>query len=182
VIVLALAAAGAGVIHLVHAPGHLAEWAPLGIGFYVAGVLQLAWCGAVLVRPSRRVLLAGAVGSAVFVAFYLLTRTVGLPVGPSRLTAEPFGRADVVCTALEVAVIAAAWLPRLRKTRRWAVVVAIASVLVPSATGVALAAPLHHHRVCDKAPVLTGTLDGRGVDTGVTAYFRCLLEHSHDHY
>jgi hypothetical protein len=65
-------------------------------------------------------------------------------------------------------------------TRRLAAVFSISAVFVTSATGVALAAPTHHHHGCDAAPALTGVLDSRGVDTGVTAYFRCRLLHSHD--
>jgi hypothetical protein len=184
-LVLALAAAGAGVIHLVHAPSHVTEWAPLGIGFFVAGVLQIVWAGAVVVLDSRRLLLAGAAGSALFVAFYLLTRTVGMPVGPEAFQPEGYGRADVLCTALEVPVALGALRmaihrPVARMTRRLAAVFSLSAVLVASATGVALAAPVHHHGGCDTAPVLSGVLDARGVDTGVTAYFRCRLLHSND--
>jgi hypothetical protein len=65
-------------------------------------------------------------------------------------------------------------------TRRLAAVLSLSAVLVTSATGVALAAPVNHHRACDVAPKLSGVLNSRGVDTGVTAYFRCRLLHSHD--
>jgi hypothetical protein len=53
-------------------------------------------------------------------------------------------------------------------------------------TTFALAAPAHEHGVgpaatapCPTAPVLSGVPDGRGVDTGVTAYFDCQLRHEH---
>ena len=185
VLLLSLAAAGAGVIHLVHAPAHVTQWAPLGIGFFVSGVLQVGWAGAVLVSDSRRLLLAGAAGSAVFVGFYLLTRTVGIPLGPEAFQPEAFGRADVLCTALEVPVAVGAFRlatrrPTARMTRRLAAVFSLSAVLVASATGAALATPAHHHGGCSSAPQLTGVLDSRGVDTGVTDYFRCRLLHSHD--
>lgn len=181
-----MATTGAGAIHLVHAASHLSQWAPLGIGFYAAGVLQIAWAGAILVSGSRRLLYAGALLSALFVGFYLLTRTLGMPVGPEAFEPEAFGRADVLCAALEAPVALGALLlaqrrKGLRMTRRLAAVFSLSAVFVTSATGAALAAPAHHHYDgCDAAPVLTGVLDDRGVDTGVTTYFRCRLLHSHD--
>ncbi|MCU1587952.1 MAG: hypothetical protein JWN31_1445 [Frankiales bacterium] len=186
VLLLALAALGAGVIHLVHAPPHVLQWLPLGLSFYASGVLQVAWAGAVVVSDSRKLLYVGAGFSAVFVGFYVLTRTLGMPLGPEAFQPESFGRADVLCTALELPVALGGLLlaqrrSGLRMTRRLAAVFTLSAVFVSSATGVALAAPLHHHRTCDVAPVLTGKLDARGVDTGVTAYFRCQLLHSHDH-
>ena len=45
-VLLALAAVAAGVVHLAFVPEHLDEWRPLGIGFLVAGVLQVVWGGA----------------------------------------------------------------------------------------------------------------------------------------
>lgn len=178
VLVLALAALGAGVIHLVHAPAHTTEWLPLGLGFYAAGLLQIAWAAALVLHPSRAVLRLGAIGSAGFAGFWLLTRTTGMPLGPEAFRPEAVGRADALCTALELLVVLA---PVLWRVRRRAVV-AVTAGLVLSATGVALAAPVHqHHHVCDSAPQLTGVLDARGVDTGVTAYFRCRLEHEHHH-
>jgi hypothetical protein len=186
VVLLSLATLGAGAIHLLHAPSHVSEWAPLGIGFYAAGVLQIGWAGAIVVFGSRRLLYGGALFSAVFVGFYLLTRTLGMPVGPDAFQPEAFGRADVLCTALEAPVAVGALLlaqhrQGLRMTRRLVAVFSLSAVFVTSATGVALAAPPHHHYGgCEAAPVLTGVLDARGVDTGVTTYFRCKLLHSHD--
>jgi hypothetical protein len=72
---------------------------------------------------------------------------------------------------------------------RRAAVVAAGVVLVGSASTTALAAGGGHEHEhggesehsCPSAPVRTGIANDRGVDTGVTAYFACLLEHEHDH-
>lgn len=184
-LLLALAAVGAGAIHLTHGASHLADWAPLGISFYAAGILQIAWAGALVVTGSRKLLYAGAAFSTLFVAFYLLTRTVGMPFGPNAFAPEAFGRADVLSAALEAPVALGALLlaqqrQGLRMTRRLAAVFSLSAVFVTGASGVALAAPAHqHYKSCDAAPVLSGVLDARGVDTGVTDYFRCKLQQAH---
>jgi hypothetical protein len=194
--VLAAAAAGAGTIHLAFAPEHLAEFRPLGIGFVVAGMLQVAWGSAVLVRDSPRLLLAGGLGSLAFIGVYLLSRTVGLPLGPEAFRPEAFGVADLLCCALEVPVglagIALARRPaalRARLSMRRAAALAVGLVLGGTASATALTTPAghehghgdEHEHACPSAPVHTGVADARGVDTGVTAYFACLLEHEHDH-
>ena len=193
---LAAAAVGAGAIHLAFAPEHVQEYLPLGIGFIAAGVLQLGWAVALVVRDSSRWLLVGGVLSLAFVAVYLMSRTVGLPLGPDAFEAEPFGLSDLICCALElpvgVAAIALARRPaalRRRAGLRWAAILAVAFVVVGSASTTALAASGPHGRghgdehahSCPSTPVRTGIADGRGVDTGVTAYFTCLLQHEHDH-
>jgi hypothetical protein len=199
-LVLAAAAVGAGAIHFAFAPEHLREYLPLGIGFVAAGVLQLLWAVALTVRDSPRWLLVGGVLSLAFVGVYLMSRTVGLPLGPEAFVAEPFGLSDLLCCALElpvgVAAIALARRPAALRRRvgvRWAAVLAASFVLVGSASTAALAASgshahehAHEHggehaHSCPSAPVRTGIADDRGVDTGVTAYFTCLLEHEHDH-
>jgi hypothetical protein len=72
---------------------------------------------------------------------------------------------------------------RRRLGLRWAAAVAASFVLVGAASTTALAASggHDHAHTCPSAPVRTGIADDRGVDTGVTAYFACLLEHEHDH-
>jgi hypothetical protein len=194
-VVLAAAAVGAGAIHLVFAPEHLTEYQPLGIGFVVAGVLQLLWAVALVLRDSRRWLVVGGVLSLAFAGVYLMSRTVGLPIGPEAFQAEPFGLSDVICCALELPVGVAALLLarrpaalRRRLGLRWAAALAVGLALVGSASTTAIAASGSHEHThdghshtCPSAPIRTGIADDRGVDTGVTAYFACLLEHEHDH-
>jgi hypothetical protein len=189
--VLAAASLGAGAVHLALAGEHYREWHPLGVAFVAAGAFQVLWALFLVTRDSRRALLVGGVLSVVFVAAYLLSRTVGLPLGPEAFEAEPFGVSDLLCCALELPVAAGALLlasrPRALRSRlgrRWTIGFVAALVLAGTASGSALASPSHEHEVpgpgCGSAPVLTGTLDARGVDSGVTAYFTCRLLHEHD--
>lgn len=191
-VALAAAAVGAGAIHLAVAPEHLTEFPLLGAGFVASAAAQFGWAILVLRRDSPRLLRIGAVGSLLFIGVYVLSRTVGLPLGPEAFQAEPLGTADLVCCGLELLTAAGALLlaasPRVLRTplrTRAAAVTAALLVSVVGSTGVALAAPGEHahshaHQACPAAPVLTGHLDVRGVDTGVTAYYSCLLEHEHD--
>ena len=185
---LAVAAAGAGVVHLVHAPDHLAEWPPLGAGFVLAGLVQLLVALVLLARESRGWLLAAVASSAVLVSAWGVSRTVGLPLAPGG--AEPVGRADALCVLLELGVAAGATLLLLRpavlrrdpgRGVRAGVTAALAAAVL-STTGAAVAAPAHEHPggPCPARPVASGVdADADGADDGVQEYFRCALHEAH---
>jgi len=99
VVLLAVLSAGAAVLHFAFAPDHLDEEATHGAFFLVVGWLQLLWALAVLLRPSRRVLLLGALNLGV-VAVWVVSRTTGLP----GEAAEPVAFPDALATGLEVAL------------------------------------------------------------------------------
>ena len=104
---LAWAAAGlmvaAGVVHFAFAPDHIAEYRPFGIAFYAMGFAQVGGGLAVAIfRRSRPVLFAAMAGSLGIVALWLVTRTVGLPIGAETWTPEKVGVADVVCVAFQL--------------------------------------------------------------------------------
>jgi hypothetical protein len=188
-VALGAGAIGAGVIHLAFAPTHLDEYVPLGAGFVVAGVLQILWGLALPFHESRLLLRVGALGSLLFIGVYLMSRTVGLPLGPNAFQPEGFAAADLLCCALEVPVafgaLALSRRPGALRGRiglRFAAAFVLSLGFVGTATAYAATAPAHEHEhvACPSAPVLTGRLDARGVDTGVTSYFACKLEHEHD--
>jgi hypothetical protein len=104
-VVLALASAGAGVIHLVVIPEHLEEFAPFGWGFLALGAFQLLWAGAIVLAPSRPVLFLGVIVSALTVGVWILSRTSGLPVGPEAGEPEPIGTLDALASALEGVIV-----------------------------------------------------------------------------
>lgn len=101
---LALLSTSAAVIHFAVVWEHLQEFALFGVLFAVTAVLQLAWAALVLLRPSRPLLLAGALGSAGVAAAWLLSRTAGLPLGPEAWSPEPLGVPDLLATAFEVVI------------------------------------------------------------------------------
>src|SRR4051812_47717429 len=151
-LLLGAAAFGAGVIHLAYAPEHLHEYLPLGLGFLVAGVLQVGWAAALVARESRRLLLVGGGLSFLFVGGYLMSRTTGLPLGPGAFEPQAVGAPHPLCCAPEVPVgIAALVLARrprlLARALRLSVAAAVgvAVVLVGSATAYAAGVPAHEH-------------------------------------
>ena len=73
---------GAAAIHLVAAPPHYTELGDLGAGFLVAGVFQAAWARAALTANTLRTAWIGVIVNLGIVAAWVVSRTVGLPVGP----------------------------------------------------------------------------------------------------
>jgi hypothetical protein len=167
---LAALLAAAALIHAAMAPSHLAESAVEGGGFLAAAWLQVLLAVGVLLRPTRRVLVAVVVTSAALIAAWAVSRTAGLPFGAHAGHAESVSVVDGVCVALEaVALLLAGALavgarraaPGVRGTRVLAIagaigaVVATAAVSSPSARGHAAgsheahgadnAAPGHDH-------------------------------------
>jgi len=131
------------------APEHFAEEPLLhSLFFVVVASLQLVWGVMAHRRPTRRVLLAGARGSALLVAVWLFSRTAGLPAGLDEWQREPVALPDVIATLDELAVVlfvAGALAPkgfRLTNQRLRLASMTVGILLVAS-----LFAPLggHHH-------------------------------------
>jgi hypothetical protein len=108
---------GAAIIHFGYAPAHFSEYWLYGLFFVGVAWLQLLCAGAVVFRPSRWVLIAGAVGNEAVVAVWVASRTVGVWVGPNASVKEAVGFPDVLCTVLE-AVVAFGSLWLLARSRR----------------------------------------------------------------
>lgn len=117
----------AAVIHVFVAPHHWEHWWGYGALFVLVGVAQALFGFALLWWPKRfppfprRVILVlGIVANLAIIAFYVLTRTVGIPFGPEAGTVEDVGAVDLVSKVVEtllVAVLAALWVAR-RRIRR----------------------------------------------------------------
>jgi hypothetical protein len=68
---------------------------------------QLGWAALVVLRPSREALIWGAAANGVIVALWVMSRTVGVPVGPQPWVPEPVGAVDAIAAAECVIVLAA---------------------------------------------------------------------------
>ncbi|HKF78305.1 MAG TPA: alpha/beta hydrolase [Candidatus Dormibacteraeota bacterium] len=140
---------GAAVIHLAGSPARLAESPLLGAGTAVLGLAQAALAVAAVVRPARRVVLAGAVVNAGAVLLWAAGHTIGLQVGLTLWRPEPLSIPDLVLPAVEAAaalvlVLAAARAPRPRAPRAWATALALVPTVLLTAiltTAGALGAP-----------------------------------------
>lgn len=96
---------GAAAIHFSVLPVHLAEFAPFGLAFLAVGWFQLIWAQFYLLRPTRGVATAGGLVNAAVAVVWLLSRTVGLPVGPNPWAPESIGLLDLFATAFEIALV-----------------------------------------------------------------------------
>lgn len=148
--VLAALAAGAAAVHLAMVPMHAQEWLALGIGFAVVGWAQAALAVALLARPRRWLLVAGAVLSVAAVAAWTVSRTTGFPFGPMAGEPEEVSSIDLLCAGFEVLFAAGAALALARRpvvTSRPVALgtAALSLVAVVAATTAVLASPSGAH-------------------------------------
>ena len=106
IIVVAGLSLGAAAIHLAAAPHHYAELGELGAGFVAAGIFQAAWARAALRATTRRTAWIGIVVNLAIVAAWVVSRSVGLPVGTGTLAPESIGLPDGASTIFELLIVA----------------------------------------------------------------------------
>jgi hypothetical protein len=117
---IALSSIAAGAINLAAAATVGRDSAQNLAFFVVVAAAQLAWGAVALARAPRWWLALGAVGNLVVVATWVVSRTVGLPVGEYAGITLPVGFPDGLATALEAVTVvgAAALLVRGRGPAR----------------------------------------------------------------
>ncbi len=81
-----------------------------------AGLLQDCAAGAIVARPRRRLLAAAAAADVFLATVWAVSRTIGLPFGPSPWSPWQLGTTDLICTAFEL-FTALALRPARRPTR-----------------------------------------------------------------
>ncbi len=107
VVVLSALAGIAGLIHLVVTLDHLDEDRLEGAFFAIVGACQIIVAQRIYRRPAHAATLkAAALGSVVVALLWIVSRTVGLPVGPEAGTVAKVGFADSIATLLELALAA----------------------------------------------------------------------------
>lgn len=108
----------AGAIHAIAMVDHFSHWWLYGVFFLVVTYGQVLWGTALLRgRVGERGLARGAYANLAIAAVCLVSRTLGVPVGPEAGSTEPVGVMDVAATLdqlLLVAYVAAILRPRLR--------------------------------------------------------------------
>jgi hypothetical protein len=103
--VIALASIAAGAINIAAAATVGSSNAQNLAFFIVVGAAQVGWGAVALVRAPRWWLALGAAGNLIVVATWVVSRTVGLPVGPEAGITLPVHFPDTLATALEAAVV-----------------------------------------------------------------------------
>ncbi|GAC1411625.1 MAG: hypothetical protein NVSMB57_06630 [Actinomycetota bacterium] len=151
------ASAGAAAIHLAAAHSHLLEWPAAGNFMIWSGSFQLAWIAWVAQSPSRRALAVGAIGNAAIAGLWIVSRTVGLPMGPMPWKPESAHSPDILATVLEALIVVAA-IGLLRSTfprpARRLMILAIAGV--PLSVAATSHDPTRERAVALAALALTG--------------------------
>lgn len=95
-----------GLMHILATPLYFEQWLGYGVFFFTAAVLQVMYSMALAVgRPSRALLWSGIGGNAAIFAMWVLTRTVGVPIGPMAGEVLPLGLLDGLAQILVVTEI-----------------------------------------------------------------------------
>jgi len=104
--VLAALSLGSGVIHFSVSGEHYSLSWLHGSFFAVIAWLQLAWAIGVILRPTRRLLVAGVALNAGIAGIWVVSRIWGVPIGPDAWTPEAATFIDQLSTGFEVGIVA----------------------------------------------------------------------------
>ncbi len=96
----------AGMIHAAVVDDHFREEALSGVFFVMVAVFQLGWGVMFARRPRVGLAALGLLVNAFVVGTWLVTRTVGLPLGAHPGIPEPIATPDLLATLFEVLIVA----------------------------------------------------------------------------
>lgn len=104
VIAAALSLASAG-IHFAVIGEHLDEDFLFGVLFFALGWFQLVWAQVYLIWQRRSAAWLAIVVNLGVVLVWVMSRTVGLPIGPNPWVPEQLGFADILASSFELGII-----------------------------------------------------------------------------
>ena len=106
-LLLAMLAWASALIHVLAAAHHYREWVLYGVFFTILAPAQAIW-GVLVVQRSgdRRLLAAGGAVNLGVACVWTISRTTGIPVGPTPWRPEAIGWQDVTATVNELAMAA----------------------------------------------------------------------------
>lgn len=135
----------AALIHLAVVGPHLSESSLYAACFVCAGLAQIVAALALTVRTDRRLLGALAIGNALIIGVWALSRSTGLPIGPTPGAPESVSLPDVLASVAEgVVVVLSITLLRVQghslAMKRWLVAVGMvgAGVIATFTTVIAI--------------------------------------------
>lgn len=117
IVPLATSSLAVGLIHLAVTSDHFAEGMATGLFFVVLAVFQMAWCVFFARHPRPGPAALGLAVNGAVILLWLVTRTVGLPLGSHPGVPEPIAVADTLATGFEAFIVAGTAMlaiPRLR--------------------------------------------------------------------
>ena len=101
----ACASVGAAAVHVAVIPEHFREATIYGAFFVIAAACQLGGGLLLVLRRSRLLAVLVAMGNASIILLWLVTRVVGIPLGPEAGVVEPVGGLDALATTCEVVIV-----------------------------------------------------------------------------
>lgn len=101
----ALLSLGAAAIHFGVLGSHNEESWGYGVFFAVVASLQAIWALLAVRSPARWLYWAGAAGNAAVIAVWAITRTAGIPAGPSTGEVEHAEFIDVLATGFQALIV-----------------------------------------------------------------------------
>ena len=113
----AFASVVAAGVHVAVAPQHFRESSLYGTFFVVAAACQLGGAATLLLFRTRLLTSLVAGGNAMIVVLWLVTRVVGIPIGPRAGEVERVQLLDVTASTAEAAVVVCCALALYRVTR-----------------------------------------------------------------
>jgi hypothetical protein len=105
---IALASIGAGAIHVAAAVTLGSDSSQNLVFFLAVAVAQIVWGAVALVRAPRWWLALGVLGNLLVAVTWVVSRTVGLPVGEYAGVVLPVAFPDALATALEAVIVVGA--------------------------------------------------------------------------
>ena len=102
---LAACSFGAAVVHFGYSPSHFGQYWLYGLFFVVVAWLQLLWALGVVLTKWRWLLLVGIVLNGAVMIVWVLSRTIGVWVGPDATVSEAVSFPDVLSTILEGLIV-----------------------------------------------------------------------------
>lgn len=97
----------AGAIHVVAMVDHFDHYWLYGAFFLVVAYAQVLWAVWAYRHPrDRRALVAGAAGNMIVAAVWVMSRTIGLPIGREAWDPQAIGAMDLMATLDELALAA----------------------------------------------------------------------------
>jgi len=155
-IALAFLSMAAALVHFAVIEQHFTEYWLYGAFFVAVGLFELIWALLVLAAPSRLLYWASVLVNTLTVAAYIVTRTVGLLVGPSAHETEKIGFGDLIATAFEAALVVGSVLLLFRSWGRTRVRAATSEALIGTvAVGVTTLTVLALFSTVGGAPFVT---------------------------
>jgi len=111
----------AALFHAIVMPEHFREWWGYGLFFFIAALAQAVYGIGLLVRAwrmrplgvfdsiwqhrAREFYLAGIIGNLAIILLFLITRTLGIPLGPDAGEVEAVTTISLVSTVVELALV-----------------------------------------------------------------------------